>query len=82
MSLASQSAAQGVRINAVAPGPTDTDMIRGLPAEQQARLIPTIPMGRLATAGEIATAIVFLASDAASFITGETLNVNGGGFMV
>ena len=82
MSLASQSAAYGVRVNAVAPGPTDTDMIRGLPAEQQAKLLPTIPMGRLATAGEIASAIVFLASDAASFITGETLNVNGGGFMV
>jgi NAD(P)-dependent dehydrogenase (short-subunit alcohol dehydrogenase family) len=82
MSLASQSAAHGVRVNAVAPGPTDTDMIRGLPAEQQAKLLPTIPLGRLATAGEIATAIVFLASDAASFITGETLNVNGGGFMV
>jgi NAD(P)-dependent dehydrogenase (short-subunit alcohol dehydrogenase family) len=82
MSLASQSAAHGVRVNAVAPGPADTDMIRGLPDDLQARLIPTIPMGRLGTAHEIASAIVFLASDAASFITGETLNVNGGGFMV
>ena len=82
MSLASQCAGQGVRVNAVAPGPADTDMIRGLPGEMQARLIPTIPMGRLATAREVANAIVFLASDAASFITGETLNVNGGGFMV
>jgi 3-oxoacyl-[acyl-carrier protein] reductase len=82
MSLASQSAASGVRVNAVAPGPTDTEMIRGLPSDLQAKLIPTIPMGRLATAREVASAIVFLASDAASFITGETLNVNGGGFMV
>lgn len=82
MSLASQSASAGVRVNAVAPGPTDTEMIRGLPEEMQARLIPTIPMGRLASAAEIASAIAFLASDAASFITGETLNVNGGSFMV
>jgi 3-oxoacyl-[acyl-carrier protein] reductase len=82
MVLASQHAAQGVRVNAVAPGPADTDMIRGLPAELQPRLIATIPMGRLATAREVAQAIAFLASDAASFITGETLNVNGGAFMV
>jgi 3-oxoacyl-[acyl-carrier protein] reductase len=82
MALAAQSAARGVRVNAVAPGPADTDMIRGLPADLQPRLIATVPMGRLATAREVAQAIAFLASDAASFITGETLNVNGGAFMV
>ena len=82
MSLASQAAAHGVRVNAVAPGPADTDMTRGLTDEQRARLIPTIPLGRMATAQEVAKAVVFLASDAASFITGETLNVNGGAFMV
>jgi 3-oxoacyl-[acyl-carrier protein] reductase len=82
MVLASQCAARGVRVNAVAPGPVDTEMIRGLPAELQPRLISTIPLGRLATSREIAQAIAFLASDAASFITGETLNVNGGAFMV
>lgn len=85
MSLASQCAAGGVRVNAVAPGPVDTDMIRRLPADQQSRLIPTIPtipMGRLGTPREVAQAIAFLASDAASFITGETLNVNGGAFMI
>jgi 3-oxoacyl-[acyl-carrier protein] reductase len=82
MSLAAQAAAHGVRVNAVAPGPADTDMIRGLDAELQAHLVTTIPMGRLATAGEVAQAIAFLASSAAAFITGETLNVNGGAFMV
>lgn len=82
MALASQSAAQGVRVNAVAPGPVDTEMIRGLPQELQPGLISTIPLGRLATAREIAGAIAYLASDAAAFITGETLNVNGGAFMI
>jgi NAD(P)-dependent dehydrogenase (short-subunit alcohol dehydrogenase family) len=57
-------------------------MIRGLSSDLQERLIATIPMGRLATPREVAQAIAFLASDAASFITGETLNVNGGAFMI
>jgi 3-oxoacyl-[acyl-carrier protein] reductase len=82
MSLASQCAGRGVRVNAVAPGPADTDMIRTLPEELKPRLLATIPMGRLATPREVAQAIVFLASDAATYITGETLNVNGGAFMV
>jgi 3-oxoacyl-[acyl-carrier protein] reductase len=82
MSLAAQGAARGVRVNCVAPGPADTDMIRGLSESQQARLLTTIPMGRLATAAEVAQAIVFLASEAAAYITGETLNINGGTFMV
>ncbi len=82
MALASQSAARGVRVNAVAPGPVDTDMIRGLPSELQPGLISTIPLGRLGTPREVANAIAFLASDVAAFITGETLNINGGAFMV
>lgn len=82
MAIASQSAGRGVRANTVAPGPVDTDMIRNLPEQEQAHLLTTLPMGRLATAQEIAQAIAFLASDAASYITGETLNVNGGAFMV
>jgi 3-oxoacyl-[acyl-carrier protein] reductase len=57
-------------------------MIRGLDADLQAHLITTIPMGRLATAEEVAQAIAFLASGAAAFITGQTLNVNGGAFML
>jgi NAD(P)-dependent dehydrogenase (short-subunit alcohol dehydrogenase family) len=82
MSLAAQGAARGVRVNAVAPGPADTEMIRTLDPEMQARLLQTLPMGRLASAREVAQAIVFLASPCASYITGETLNVNGGAFMV
>ncbi|HEX2325117.1 MAG TPA: SDR family NAD(P)-dependent oxidoreductase [Chloroflexota bacterium] len=82
MSLAAQGAARGVRVNAVAPGPADTEMIRTLDPEMQARLLQTLPMGRLAAAREVAQAIVFLASSCASYITGETLNVNGGAFMV
>ena len=82
MALASQNAARGVRVNAVAPGPVDTEMIRGLPEELKPGLLATIPLGRLATAHGVAQAIAFLASDAASHITGETLNVNGGAFMV
>jgi 3-oxoacyl-[acyl-carrier protein] reductase len=57
-------------------------MIRGLPDELKPGLIGTIPLGRLGTAREIAQAIAFLASEAAGFITGETLNINGGAFMV
>lgn len=82
MALASQSAPRRVRVNAVAPGPVDTEMIRGLPDALKPGLLATIPLGRLATARGIAQAIAFLASDAASHITGETLNVNGGAFMV
>jgi len=82
MALASQNAKHGVRANTVAPGPVDTDMIRTLPDELKPGLIGTIPLGRLGTTREIAMAIAFLASDAAAFITGETLNVNGGAFMV
>jgi NAD(P)-dependent dehydrogenase (short-subunit alcohol dehydrogenase family) len=82
MALASQSAARGVRVNAVAPGPVDTDMIRGLPSELQPGLVATIPLGRLGTPREVASAIAFLASDVSAFITGETLNINGGAFMV
>lgn len=82
MALASQSAPRGVRVNAVAPGPVDTEMIRCLPDELKPGLLATIPLGRLGTARGIAQAIAFLASDAAGHITGETLNVNGGAFMV
>lgn len=82
MSLAMQVASHGVRVNAVAPGPTETDMILGLPEEMQARVLATIPTGRFATTAEVASAIAFLASDLSGSTTGETLNVNGGAFMV
>jgi NAD(P)-dependent dehydrogenase (short-subunit alcohol dehydrogenase family) len=73
-------AEHGIRINAVAPGPIDTGMLTrftGTP-ERKAGLVTTVPMDRLGLAEEVANAIVFIASDEASFITGHVLNVDGG----
>jgi NAD(P)-dependent dehydrogenase (short-subunit alcohol dehydrogenase family) len=70
----------GIRVNAVAPGATDTDMLTrftGTP-ENKSALVSGVPMARLGLAEEMANGIVFIASDAASFITGEVLNVDGG----
>ena len=67
-------------MNAVAPGPTDTGMLTrftGTP-ENKAALVTSVPMGRLGHSEELANAIVFIASDEASFITGHILNVDGG----
>jgi NAD(P)-dependent dehydrogenase (short-subunit alcohol dehydrogenase family) len=67
-------------VNAVAPGPTDTGMLTrftGTP-ENKAILVTTVPIGRLGLPEELANAIVFIASDEASFITGHVLNVDGG----
>jgi 3-oxoacyl-[acyl-carrier protein] reductase len=82
MSLAMQVAPSGVRVNAVAPGPTETEMILGLPEEMQVKVLATIPIGRFATTAEVASTIVFLASDLSGSTTGETVNINGGAFMV
>jgi NAD(P)-dependent dehydrogenase (short-subunit alcohol dehydrogenase family) len=79
-SAALELARSGIRINAVAPGPTDTGMLTrftGTP-ENKASLVTTVPMARLGLAEELANAIVFVASDEASFITGHVLNVDGG----
>ena len=62
----------------VAPGFIDTDMTRALPEEQRNKLMAEIPLGRLGDADDIAQAVLFLASPAAAYITGETLHVNGG----
>lgn len=82
MALANQLAANGIRVNAVAPATTDTPMISFLSADERHALEAQTPLGRLGTPEEVAAAIVFLASPEASYITGETLNVNGGTFMV
>lgn len=82
MALANQLAADGIRVNCVAPGSIDTTMLGGLTPEQRRALELRTPLGRLGRPEEIAAAIVFLASPAASYITGETLNVNGGAFMI
>jgi 3-oxoacyl-[acyl-carrier protein] reductase len=68
-------------VNCVAPGFIDTDMTRELPEAQRQKLLEQIPAGRLGEAGEIAAVVVFLASDAAAYITGETIHVNGGMYM-
>ena len=79
-SAALETAKSGIRVNAVAPGPTDTGMLTrftGTP-ENKAALAAEVPLGRLGHAEDVANAIVFIASDAASYITGHVLNVDGG----
>lgn len=77
-SLAREVASRGITVNVVAPGFIDTDMTRGLPEAQRELLAEQIPLGRLGSPGDIAAAVGFLASPGAAWITGETLNVNGG----
>jgi len=79
-SVALELAKSGIRVNGVAPDPTDTGMLTrftGTP-ENKAALVTTVPMGRLGLSDELANAIVFIASDNASFITGHVLDVDGG----
>ena len=80
-SLAREVASRGITVNAVAPGFIDTDMTRSLTDEQRAGLLTQIPAGRLGAAADVAAAVLFLASPQASYITGETLHVNGGMYM-
>lgn len=76
-SLARELAPFGIRVNAVAPGITETDMVKSLPKEMIEPLIKTIPLGRIGTPKDIANAFLFLASDKASYITGAIINVDG-----
>lgn len=76
-SLARELAPFGIRVNAVAPGIIETDMVRSLPKEMIEPLIQTIPLGRIGKPEDIANAFVFLASDMASYITGVVLSVDG-----
>ena len=80
-SLAQEVGSRGITVNAVAPGFIDTDMTRDLPEAQRAALLGHIPLGRLGRPEEIASAVAFLASDAAAYVTGETIHVNGGMYM-
>lgn len=77
-SLAQEVASYGVTVNTVAPGFIDTDMTRGLTDKQQEMISARIPMKRVGQPADIAAAVVFLASEEASYITGQTLHVNGG----
>jgi 3-oxoacyl-[acyl-carrier protein] reductase len=80
-SLAKEVASRNITVNAVAPGFIDTDMTRSLTEEQRTGLLSQIPMARLGSADDVAAAVLFLVSPQASYITGETLHVNGGMYM-
>ena len=80
-SLAKEVASRGITVNAVAPGFIATDMTAALTDEQKQKISAEIPSGRLGSAADIANAVLFLASDASSYITGDVINVNGGMYM-
>ena len=79
--LAQEGAAQGITVNAIAPGYVDTDMVRAVPAEILEKIIQRIPMGRLGRGEDIARGVLFLIADDADFVTGSTLSINGGQHM-
>ncbi|WP_075257903.1 3-oxoacyl-ACP reductase FabG [Herbaspirillum camelliae] len=79
--LAREIGSRNITVNCVAPGFIDTDMTRALNEQQSAAILQQIPLGRLGAAEEIAYAVAFLASPQAAYITGTTLNVNGGMYM-
>lgn len=76
-SLSRELAPKGIRVNAVAPGITETDMVASLPKEMIEPLIKSIPLGRIGKPKDIANAVLFLSSDMASYVTGEILSVDG-----
>ena len=77
-SLAREVGARGVTVNAIAPGFIETDMTDSLPDDQKNFLVSQIPLGRLGTAKEVAEAALFLSSESGSYVTGQTLHINGG----
>jgi 3-oxoacyl-[acyl-carrier protein] reductase len=79
-SLANEVAGRGVRVNAIAPGFIETDMTAALPEEVKKKMIDVIPLKRTGKAEDVANAVLFFASDASSFITGQVLPVDGGMF--
>jgi len=81
-SLAREVGVRGVTVNAIAPGFIETDMTNSLPDDQKEALAAQIPMGRLGTANEVAQAVLFLAGDSGSYITAQTIHVNGGMYTV
>ena len=79
--LAQEGAARGITVNTVAPGYTETDMVRTVPASVLEQIIARIPVGRLGKPEEVARAVLFLVADEAGFITGTMLSINGGQHM-
>ncbi len=80
-SIARELASRNVRVNAVAPGFIDTDMTKDMPAAARAGMLTMIPLARLGTAQDVADCVAWLASDQASYVTGEVVRVNGGMYM-
>ena len=80
-SLAREIGSRNITVNVVAPGFIDTDMTRVLPEDQRAAMLAQVPLGSLGESDDIANAVLFLASEAAAYVTGETLHVNGGMLM-
>lgn len=79
--LALEGAAKNITVNAIAPGYVDTDMVRAVPEKVLEKIIATIPIGRLGVVHDIARAVLFLVADDANFMTGSTLDINGGQHM-
>lgn len=79
--LARETASRGITVNAIAPGYIATDMVKAVKEEVMKQIVAGIPVGRLGEPEEIARAVLFLAADEASFITGETMSINGGQYM-
>ena len=79
--LALETANKGITVNVIAPGYTDTEMVRAVPEPILEKIISQIPTGRLGQIDEIARCVTFLAAEEAGFITGETLNINGGQYL-
>lgn len=79
--LALEGAGKGITVNAIAPGYVDTDMVRAVPEDVLAKIIKTIPVGRLGKPEDIANSVAFLVDDESGFITGSTLSINGGQHM-
>ncbi len=77
-SLAREVAGYNVRVNALAPGYIDTDMVKDLKEEQKANILKTVPLGRIGRSEEVAKAAVFLASDKSAYITGQVITIDGG----
>ncbi|MCL4798554.1 MAG: 3-oxoacyl-ACP reductase FabG [Burkholderiales bacterium] len=80
-SLARRFAPLGIRVNAISPADIETDMTAGLPPEIRARLTAMTPLGRFGAVGEVVGGAVYLAADESSYVTGQTLSINGGLFM-
>jgi 3-oxoacyl-[acyl-carrier protein] reductase len=80
--LAQELASRSITVNTVAPGFIETAMTDALTEDQKAQILPKVPMGKLGSGADIASAVVYLASDEAGYVTGQTIHVNGGMAMI